>query len=97
MSKYVIDSSTLTSIADAVRTKGGTTEPIVVSDIPTAITNLPSGGGGDLPEEALVISGDCNYRFAYNGWNWYIEQYGDRITTKNISYANNMFKILFIK
>lgn len=91
MSKYVIDSSTLTSIADAVRTKGGTTDPIKVSDIPTAITNLPSGGGGDLPEEAFVISGDCQYRFAYNGWNWFIEQYGNKITTKDISDAGSMF------
>ena len=87
MSKYVIDSSTLTSIADAVRTKGGTTDPIVVSDIPTAITNLPSGGGGDLPEEAFTISGDCTYRFAYDGWNWFIEKYGNKITTRNINNA----------
>ena len=85
MSKYVIDSSTLTSIADAVRTKGGTTEPIVVSDIPTAITNLPSGGGGDLPEEAFVISGNCQYRFAGNGWNWFLDTYQDRISTENIT------------
>ena len=91
MSKYVIDSSTLTSIADAVRTKGGTTDPIVVSDIPTAIANIPSGGGGDLPEEAFVISGDCQYRFANNGWNWFIEQYGNKITTKDISNAQYMF------
>ena len=79
MSKYVIDSSTLTSIADAVRTKGGTTEPIVVCDIPTAITNLPSGGGGDLPEEAFVISGDCEY-LNYNGhWDWFFNKYGNKI------------------
>ena len=90
MSKYVIDSSTLTSIADAVRTKGGTTDPIVVSDIPTAITNLPSGGG-DIPEEAFVISGDCYYRFSNNGWNWFIEKYGNKITTKDITIANSMF------
>ena len=91
MSKYVIDSSTLTSIADAVRTKGGTTDPIVVSDIPTAITNLPSGGGGDLPEEAFTISGNCSYRFANNGWNWFIEKFGDKITTEKISSAQYMF------
>ena len=90
MSKYVIDSSTLTSIADAVRTKGGTTDPIVVSDIPTAIANLPSGGG-DIPEEAFVISGDCYYRFSNNGYNWFIEKYGDKITTKDITVANSMF------
>ena len=91
MSKYVIDSSTLTSIADAVRTKGGTTEPIVLSDIPTAITNLPSGGGGDLPAEALAISGDCKYKFASDGWNWFIEKYGNQITTNNINDASYMF------
>ena len=77
MSKYVIDSSTLTSIADAVRTKGGTTDPIVVSDIPTAIANIPSGGGGDLPEEAFTISGDCEY-LNYNGhWDWFFNKYGN--------------------
>lgn len=124
MSKYVIDSSTLTSIADAVRTKGGTTDPIVVSDIPTAIANLPSGGNpviteltvtqngtytasdgvdgyspvtvnvpqdGSPPESAFVISGDCSYRFAYSGWDWFIEKYGGRITTKDISNASSMF------
>ena len=91
MSKVFIEESTLTSICNSIREKGGTTDPIKVSDIPTAITNLPSGGGGDLPEEAFVISGDCNYRFANNGWNWFIEQYGNKITTKDISGASNMF------
>ena len=91
MSKYVIDSSTLTSIADAVRTKGGTTDPIVVSDIPTAITNLPSGGGGDIPEEAFLISGNCRYRFAYDGWNWFLNKYGNKISTKDITNGGSMF------
>ena len=77
MSKYVIDSSTLTSIADAVRAKTGSTNTIKVSDIPTAIANLPSGGGGDIPAEALVISGDCSYRFSNGGWNWFIEKYSN--------------------
>ena len=49
-----------------------------------AIGNIPSGGS--LPAEALTISGNCSYRFAYNGWNWFIERYGDKITT-NISNA----------
>lgn len=77
MSKYVIDSSTLTSIANAVRAKTGTTDPIKVSDIPTAISNISGGGGGDLPAEALVISGDCSYRFSNDGWNWFIEKYSN--------------------
>lgn len=36
----------LTDVATAIRTKGGTSEQIQASDFDTAITNLPSGGGG---------------------------------------------------
>ena len=43
------------------------------------------------PESAFVISGDCQYRFSNNGWNWFIEQYSNKITTKDISNAQFMF------
>lgn len=43
------------------------------------------------PAEAFVISGDCSYRFANNGWNWFIEKYSNKITTKDISNAQYMF------
>lgn len=43
------------------------------------------------PEEAFVISGDCFYRFYDNGWNWFIEQFGNKITTKDITNAQSMF------
>ena len=56
------------------------------SEMAQAIDDIPPS----LPEEAFVISGECNYRFAYSGWNWYIEKFGDRITT-NISNAQYMF------
>lgn len=53
MSKYSIDSTTLTSVADAIRTKKGTSDTIQVSDFATEITNLPSGGGDDSTITAL--------------------------------------------
>lgn len=84
MSKYVIDSSTLTSIADAVRAKTGATDPIKVSDIPTAISNISGSGGG-----GLVISGDCS-RF-FTGSSNFINNYGNKITTENVSDADSMF------
>ena len=37
-----------------------------------------------VPAEALTLTGDCSYRFANDGWNWFINQYGDKITTKDI-------------
>lgn len=62
MSKYSIDSTTLTSIGNAIRTKEGTSAVIPVSDFATRITNLPSGGGGDdssisnLPYDLVINS-----------------------------------------
>lgn len=45
MAKVFIEEQTLTDIADAVRGKNGTTEPIRTIELATAITNLPTGGG----------------------------------------------------
>ncbi len=67
MSKYVIEDTTLTSIADAVREKSGTSELIKVSDIPTAIAGIPSGGESNrITKEDLSFSGDLE-RFNSNG------------------------------
>ena len=50
MAKVFIEETTLTSIGDAIRDKAGTNELISPLDMPNAISNLPSGGGGgDLP------------------------------------------------
>lgn len=51
MAKVFIEEQTLTDIADAVRGKNGTTEPIRTTELATAITNLPTGGGENkLPQ-----------------------------------------------
>lgn len=44
-----------------------------------------------LPEEALIITGDCQYKFASNGWKWFIDMHGDRVTTQNITNCAYMF------
>lgn len=44
-----------------------------------------------IPEEAFTITGDCQYRFAYGGWNWCIKEYGNQITTSDITNCNSMF------
>lgn len=55
------------------------------------VVDVAGAGGVELPEEAYVITGDCQYRFGFNGWNWFIDMFGDKITTKDISQASNMF------
>ena len=44
-----------------------------------------------VPEVAFNITGNCNYRFANNSWNWLINQFGDKITTKDIDNVSYMF------
>lgn len=48
-------------------------------------------GFNTLSDGALVITGDCGYRFANNGWNTFIKELGDKITTQNISNTGSMF------
>ena len=40
----------LTQIADAIRSKDGTTDSIVATDFPQRILDIPSGGGSGLPD-----------------------------------------------
>ena len=80
----------LTAIANAIREKTGSTNKLTLDEMPTAISNI-SSGGGDIPEEALNITGNCEYRFANGGWDWFINNYGNRITTSSIASAQNMF------
>ena len=57
------------------------------ADVATAIEGLEMA----LPEEAFLITGNCSYMFSYDSWNWFINNYGDKITTKDITDMSNMF------
>lgn len=82
----------LTAIADAIRTKGGTTALLKLDDMPAAIEALSGAGGSgeDGVPNPIVYNQYMNYLFANtsNAWVWL--NYGDRIQTKDlkdISYA----------
>lgn len=90
MAKVLVNESSLTGIANAIRGKNGSTTTYKPSEMAAAITAI-SGGGPEIPESAFVISGNCSYRFANGGWDWFLENYRNRITTSNIEYVQNMF------
>lgn len=80
MATVTINDSHLTNIANAIRGKNGGTATYKPSEMGTAITNIKT-----IPSESFVIGeNQGNYKFAYNNWNWFIEQYGNNITANNI-------------
>lgn len=86
----------LTAIGSAIRNKTGSTDLLTLDEMPTAISNIQTGSGGDvtdfIPESAFVLTGNCQHRFSDNGWNWFIEKYGDRITTNDCNNISYMFE-----
>ncbi len=90
MANVIINDKHLTDVANAIREKNGQTETYKPNEMAAAIIAIPAGGE-ELPEEAFIITGNCSYRFAYDGWNWFIDEYGNRITTKDISDASFLF------
>lgn len=89
--KVTVNDTTLIDIANAIREKGYSEDVYYPAEMGDAIRNLPSGGGNEPTDEELVITGNCQNRFAHGGWDWIIEKYGDRITTQDITNASNMF------
>lgn len=98
MSKYVIDSSTLVSIADAIRTKDGSTGAIQVSDFPARISAIEGGGtGGGVDVKAILEDADKVANLNYGG---VLDKYytGNSITlnlsNKGFNPGNDMGNIL---
>ena len=54
MAEYLIQDTTLTGIADAIRGKTGGTDPVAVSDMAAQIEGIQAGGGGDDVLNALI-------------------------------------------
>lgn len=55
---YTIQESTLTDIADAIRSKKGTSAPIAVTDLADEIESI--SGGGESPTLTLSFTFDNN-------------------------------------
>ena len=124
MAKVLVNESSLTGIADAIRAKNGSTDTYKPSEMAAAITaisgaaepviealevtsngtytasngvdgyspitvNVPQDGSP--PESAFVLTGNCSYKFANGGWDWFLEQHGNKITTNNINNTEFLF------
>lgn len=84
----------LSAIGNAIRAKTGGTELLTLDAMPNEIASIQTGGGGGdtIPEEAFTVTGVCIHRFANGAWDWFIKQYGNKITTVDISSAEGLFE-----
>lgn len=55
-----------------------------------AIDDIESGN--PIPDSALIIKGDCIYMFNGGKWDWFLTQYGNKITTQDILSPEYMFQ-----
>lgn len=94
----------LTAIADAIRSKTGTTDPMTLDEMVTAIANITVGGGSsntitledgtELPKPTLKDG--CNYAMIFKNSNYYsMLETSNRFANVNswISIANSNYTI----
>ena len=91
MAKVLVNESSLTGIANAIRGKNGETTTYKPSEMAAAITAI-SGGGPDIPDSAFVISGSCNYWDYLGKWDSFIDAYKNKWSTSDITLCANMFE-----
>ena len=97
--QVLVNEDTLTLMADFIRYKlGEVWEPNAEGFVRYTPMELANKIGDEMPfakdaipNSAKYISGNCQYRFAYGGWDWLIKQLGEEITTEAITNCNNMF------
>ena len=90
MGKVSINELTLTNIGAAIREKTGKSDLIAPGDMPAEIRSIVSGGGGS-DVEPIVLTGDCSYACAGSLGGQYIDNFGNTVSTKDITNANYMF------
>ena len=84
--------SKLENIAKEIRNKTGKSDLLTLEQMASEIAAIEVGGGSaELPEEVFKLTGNCSYRFARGGWDWFLRDYGKKITTEKITDANYMF------
>ena len=90
----------LSAIGVAIREKTGKSELLTLDAMPGEIASITTGGGSEdcngfhIPEDVFVIDeySNCQMRFAYNNWNWFVEEYGDKIVFgSNVYTLSNLF------
>lgn len=99
MSKYAIESTTLTNIASAIRSKKGTSDSYTPLEMPAAIRSISGGGGGIGIEGAteITITNTTNDTlkekniYNYGKYTW-IPSLGNGLSFTSSTYGNSNYQ-----
>ena len=92
MANVLVQDTSLTAIADAIRGKNGTETTYKPAEMAAAIVNLPSGGGGDITAEDLAFSGNLGTNFCSGQIGKLIlDNYKDLMTFTDITGGQQIF------
>ncbi len=83
--------STMTDIADAIRGKNGSSDTYKPSEMPSAITAIPSGGGGGIPRE---VNANGVYGAPIDNFTFSLPANARDASTHVLEYAFNSFTTL---
>jgi hypothetical protein len=82
----------LTNIAEAIRSKTGSTALLTLDAMPNAISSIETGsGGGDIDIDPIELTGDCSYTCGGKAASAFIELFPDKVSTSGITDAGYMF------
>ena len=84
MANVLVEETSLSNIASAIRVKNGSTAVYKPGEMAAAITNLPTGGGDT---ETITFSRDISFLFASNGGSALYEA----VKNKNLVFSNIQF------
>ena len=79
----------LSAIGDAIREKTGKEDLLTLDQMPEEIRGISGGGGEEI--EPIVLTGNCSYFGTGPLSSKFIELFGDKITTNNLTFLSNMF------
>ena len=89
MANVLVEETSLSNIASAIRVKNGSTAVYKPGEMAAAITNLPTGGGDT---ETINFSTDISYLFASNGGGALYEAVKNKnLVFTNIRYGRGVF------
>ena len=89
MANVLVEETSLSNIASAIRVKNGSTAVYKPGEMAAAITNLPTGGGDT---ETITFSEDISFLFASNGGSALYEAVKNKnLVFTNIRYGRGIF------